>query len=395
MAKTFNASIAVVSGGHSSNQGASNIDSGITIDLGLVSGVEILEDSESVWIGPGSQWSEVYAALEPHGVTVAGGRVGHVGVGGYVLGGGYSWHANLEGWSCDSVLEFEVVAPDLEILHASASSHADLFWALKGSLGAFGIVTGIKMKTMRDAGFYGGAIDYDEDALLAVFAGLKEMSNNAETEPNTSGYLSFAYIAKTAEWVYNTYLINTANTSSSRAIGNFLMIPNEGHTLKHMTPKESADEIAASNPLGFRRSKFTLTILPTMEALRIVHGFAKESASDMQLSDDELLGVTYQPLTVPHLRKQNNIFSNYLTANNGPLMLVSIELRWKDASKDALLRERNARAVRGWSGLWVGVDDGAACLGVSELCGELAGSVASRTAGRGELGEVAGREGEV
>lgn len=113
------------------------------------------------------------------------------------------------------------------------------------------------------------------------------------------------------------------------------MVPNKGHTLRHMTPEESADEIASSNPLGFRRFRFTLTILPTLEAMRAVHGFVQGFASDMQLSKDELLGVTYQPLTVPHLRNQDNIFSNVLTADYGPLLLVSVELWWKDESKDA------------------------------------------------------------
>lgn len=335
LAETFNISVALVSGGHSSNQGASNIASGITIDLALLSSVEIAEDNQSVWIGPGARWSDVYASLEPYNLTVAGGRVGHVGVGGYVLGGGFSWHANREGWSCDSVLEFSVVTPDLEILQASAYSHADLFWALKGSLGAFGVVTDIKMKTIPNFGFYGGAISYDEDALLALYAALKEMPKNTEIDPDTSGYLSFAYSAKTAGWVHNAYLINTANSSTSPAIGNFLMIPNKGHNLRHMTPKESADEIAASNPLSFRRSKFTLTILPTTEAMQLVHDFVKGFAGDMQLSDDELLGVTYQPLTVPHLHQQDNIFSNVLTADYGPLMLISVELWWKDDDKDA------------------------------------------------------------
>lgn len=207
MAKNLNTSIAVASGGHSSNQGASNIDSGITIDLAPLFGVEVAEDGNSVWIGPGAKWSDIYAVLGPHGLTVAGGRVGHVGVGGYVLGGGFSWHTNRAGWSCDSVLDFEVVTPALEILRVNSISHTDLFWALKGSLGAFGVVTAVRMKTIPSLGFYGGAISYNEDALIALFAALKDMANHAETELDTTGYLSYAYIGQTAEWVYNAYVI--------------------------------------------------------------------------------------------------------------------------------------------------------------------------------------------
>lgn len=330
-----NASIAVVSGGHSSNEGASNIDDGLTIDLAVFSNVTLSEDREWVWIGSAARWTDVYAELQTHGLTVAGGRVGHVGAGGYVLGGGFSWHANQHGWSCDSVTDFEVVTPALEILWVNATSHAELFWALKGSLGAFGIVTGMRMKTIPDLGFYGGGVAYEEDALAAVLAALKIMANDAETDLATAGYLSFGFLAKYQEWSRVAYLINTANSSTSPSMDNFLMIPQIHQNLRYMTPKESADEIAASNPLGFRRSKFTFTILPTMEAMKGIYGHVKAFARDMQFEDDELLGVTYQPLTVPHLQKQDNIFAGMLTADYGPLLLVSVDLWWKDASKDA------------------------------------------------------------
>lgn len=344
VALSLNTSVAIVSGGHSSNAGASNIERGLTIDLAALNTVHVSKDQQSVYLGPSARWSDVYAALEPHGLTVAGGRVGHVGVGGYVLGGGFSWHANREGWACDSVTDLQVVTPNEEILWVNSTSHADLFWALKGSLGAFGIVTGIRMKTIPMMGFYGGAISYREESLPAVFAALKEMANNAETDLATTGYLSFGYQGKTEEWTYNAYLINTANSSAAPAIGNFLMIPNKGHTLRHTTPRESADEIAASNPLGFRRSKLTLTILPNMEAMQLIHGFVQSFAADLQLKDDDIMGVTYQPLTVPHLQKQNNVFEQVLSAKYGPLLLVSVDLWWKDASKDALY-EKEFRAL--------------------------------------------------
>ena len=184
----------MVSGGHSSNTGASNIENGLTIDLAELSDVTLSGDQESIWLGPGARWSDVYAALDPYGLTVSGGRVGNVGVGGYVLGGGFSWHANEHGWSCDSVLEFEVVTPTLEILNVNSTSHADLFWALKGSLGALGIVTGMRMKTIRNAGFFGGAISYPKESFNATLAALKEMAEQAELEPATSAYLSYGYI---------------------------------------------------------------------------------------------------------------------------------------------------------------------------------------------------------
>lgn len=314
------------------------------MDLAAFSGIRVSEDKSSVLIGPAARWSDVYAALEPCGLTVAGGRAGHGGVGGYVLGGGFSWYANQQGWACDSVTDFGIVTPGLGFLWVNATWYEDLFWELKGYLGAFGIVTEMRMKTIPSVGFYGGAVSYEEEALPAVFAALKHMTNTAETDLATSGYLSCAYVGSMQEWIYNAYLINTANSSASPAMRNFLMIPNKGHTLRNTTPRESADEIATSNPLGLRRLKFSLTILPTMEAMKLVHDFVHQFAEDMQLGDDELLGASYQPLTVPHLQHQDNIFDDYLTADYGPLLLVSVDLWWKEESKSAIY-EKEFRAL--------------------------------------------------
>jgi FAD/FMN-containing dehydrogenase len=67
--------------------GASNAPGGITIDLRYLNGIELSEDQETASIGPGNKWGDVYEVLEPKGLTVVGGRVSHVGVGGFMLGG--------------------------------------------------------------------------------------------------------------------------------------------------------------------------------------------------------------------------------------------------------------------------------------------------------------------
>lgn len=121
----------------------------------------LAEKDRSVTLGPGARWNDVYTALEPHNLTVSGGRAAYLGVGGYVLGGGLSWFANEHGWTCDSVLEFEVVTPQGQTLWASKHFNDDIFYALKGSLGAFGIVTKIKVPTIENKAVYGGAVAFE------------------------------------------------------------------------------------------------------------------------------------------------------------------------------------------------------------------------------------------
>lgn len=321
-------------GGHSSNTGASNIEAGVTIDLSRLAKISLTDDGGAVWLGPAARWSDVYSVLEPNGLTVAGGRAGHVGVGGLVLGGGLSWFANQYGWSCDSVLEFEIVTSDLRIVRASESSHPDLFWALKGSLGAFGIVTAIKMRTIPTSGIYAGAISYREDVIFEVFSGLPKMALYADTDPYTSGYISCGYSAKYKEFSTTVYLVNTASHNDSMPIEYFRNIPHMYTSLRQTTISSSANEIAASNPLGLRRSKFTLTTGPTLEKIQPLHQLFREAVSTIALDPEGAIGISYQPLTLPHLRNQNNIFKETLTIELMPLLLVSIEVWWEDAARD-------------------------------------------------------------
>lgn len=175
-----NMPFAVRSGGHTSWAGASSIGGeGVTIDLGLMDWVHMattptstcLFSSESssssspiipqtnvgkdqqqqeVDLGPGNRWGRVYAELASRfGLTVAGGREGNVGVAGLILGGGLAFFSGRHGLACDNVVEYEVVLADGAVVRARADGyHADLFRALKGGGGNFGIVTNFRMRTL-------------------------------------------------------------------------------------------------------------------------------------------------------------------------------------------------------------------------------------------------------
>ena len=87
--------------------------------------------SQTAEIGPGLIWDEVYAALEPHGVNVVGGRVSGVGVAGLTLGGGYSWKTNQYGMTVDTVTAFELVKPNGHVETVTKDSDPSLFFGLK------------------------------------------------------------------------------------------------------------------------------------------------------------------------------------------------------------------------------------------------------------------------
>lgn len=100
---------AVRSGGHTTWAGSNNINDGVTIDLGLMNDTTYDEAANLAKIQPGNRWGGVYGALEPHGVTVAGGRASSVGVAGFLTGGGNTFFTAQRGFACDQVKNYEVV----------------------------------------------------------------------------------------------------------------------------------------------------------------------------------------------------------------------------------------------------------------------------------------------
>jgi FAD/FMN-containing dehydrogenase len=132
--------IAVRGGGHSFS-GASAGDDGMMIHLGAMNMVAIDPGQRRARVGGGATWAEVDAAAQAHGLAVTGGVISDTGVGGLTLGGGMGWLANRHGLSIDNLESAEVVLADGRIVRASASENPDLFWALRGGGGNFGVVT--------------------------------------------------------------------------------------------------------------------------------------------------------------------------------------------------------------------------------------------------------------
>lgn len=130
---------AIRSGGHSPSPYDASIGrTGVLIALDKLNQVTYDPATGLVTLGAGARWDAVYTALDSHNVTMVGGRVMPVGVGGLTLGGGLSYLSDLHGLACDNVASFEVVLANGSLIEASSALHPDLFWALKGGSNNFG-----------------------------------------------------------------------------------------------------------------------------------------------------------------------------------------------------------------------------------------------------------------
>ncbi|MEA2330616.1 MAG: hypothetical protein QOH58_754 [Thermoleophilaceae bacterium] len=132
--------VAVRGGGHSI-AGLSSIDGGMLIDLAPMNGVQVDPERRLASVQGGALWADFDREAQAFGLIAPGGVVSDTGVAGLTLGGGYGWLRRKHGLSSDHVVEAQVVTADGEVVTASPDSHADLFWAIRGGGGNFGIVT--------------------------------------------------------------------------------------------------------------------------------------------------------------------------------------------------------------------------------------------------------------
>src|SRR5207249_5387272 len=140
LARHHGLQVSVRCGGHGVT-GKALADGGLTIDLTRMRGVRVSPDNRTASVQGGCLLGDVDAATAQHGMIVPAGIVSETGVGGLALGGGIGWFSRKHGLTCDNFFSLELVLASGEVIEVSAESHPELFWALRGGGGNFGIVT--------------------------------------------------------------------------------------------------------------------------------------------------------------------------------------------------------------------------------------------------------------
>jgi FAD/FMN-containing dehydrogenase len=155
--------VSIRGGGHNA-AGRAVTDSGVMIDLAEMKRISVDPARATATVQGGVTWAELNDAAAAHGLAVTGGAVSTTGVAGYTLGGGLGWLMAKYGLAADNLLAVELVTAEGDVLRVDAASHPDLFWALRGGGGNFGVATSFTFRLRTLGTIVGGLIAHPIDA---------------------------------------------------------------------------------------------------------------------------------------------------------------------------------------------------------------------------------------
>ena len=180
-ARTHGLEVAVRGAGHNVT-GSAVCDAGLVVDLSAMKGIHVDPAKRTVRVEPGLTWAEVTQELEAFGLAAAGGYVSTTGVGGLTLGGGLGWLVRKHGLSCDNLVSADLVTADGRYLRASATEHPDLFWALRGGGGNFGVVTSFEFRVHPLSTVLAGLVIHPVSRAHEVLRLFRELTSEAPDE---------------------------------------------------------------------------------------------------------------------------------------------------------------------------------------------------------------------
>jgi FAD/FMN-containing dehydrogenase len=177
-AKDNSLTLSIRSGGHS-NAGFSTNKDGVVIDISKINSVKVIDEVNNiVRIGAGAKWVEVAKEFQNHNLAITSGDTKTVGVGGLVLGGGIGWMVRKYGLTIDNLVAAEIVTADGRTLRTTEKENADLFWAIRGGGGNFGVVSYLEVKAVKVENVFFGTVMYAFEDLAKL---LKDWSDYMRT----------------------------------------------------------------------------------------------------------------------------------------------------------------------------------------------------------------------
>ncbi|KAK3984677.1 bifunctional solanapyrone synthase [Cladorrhinum sp. PSN332] len=322
--------LAVRGAGHTPFAGSANIQDGVTIDMRGLKGIALSPDKYTVEISVGETWTAVYAELDKHGLSTSGGRVGRVGIAGFILGGGLSMVSSRRGFACDSVTEFKLVLASGELVRANADENHDLWIALKGGLNNFGIVTSITMTTFPSENIWGGITYYIPDTFMEIMSKACDFVNN-ETDQDVHFMWSTGY--GFGHQAVSCVMYHTLGKVNPPALQPFLAVQpqiEQMGTMRTAKNSEFCEELSKFSIDGNRQYWASLTIKPDMNLITAFHGQFQETLASIKDAAGLLFSLGFHPLTKGLLEASQKAGGNAMDIppSDGPLLVILINPQW-------------------------------------------------------------------
>ncbi|KAK5632853.1 hypothetical protein RRF57_008568 [Xylaria bambusicola] len=358
---------AIRSGGHSPAPLGANINDGVLFDMSGFNSAQYDARLGVAVVGTGMRWGDVYRYLDQYNVTVVGGRILEVGVGGLTLGSGLSYLSDLYGLACDNVVNFEVVLADGSIVNANKHSHADLWWALKGGANNFGkpyrpagiggdeqlqtpltraptgIVTRFTLITYPTGLVWGGYRVYTLDAIPALFDALLAYQSVAVKDPYANLMMQAFPLNGTLGVLLN--MVYNKPVENPVAFKPFYDIPAIADTV-HIQPM--TDFLASQVPPSLPRLNWYATSFKTDATLF-------ETVEEIVTTSPELdtirnltagsIAVGWQPISASAVQAGHARGGNALGLADTNQTWFVIDIGWWDAEDDAVANEAAASLV--------------------------------------------------
>jgi hypothetical protein len=286
--------LAIRSGGHSV-VGHSTTEAGLVIDLRDMSRIEVDAEARTAWVGTGATALRVTEALAKHGVAIGFGDSGSVGVGGITLGGGIGFLVRKFGMTIDSMLAAEVVTADGQHHRVAAEHEPELFWALRGGGGNFGVVTRLQFRLNALPHFTGGILILP--ATPETIAGFTAAALAAPDELSTIGNVMPAPPMPFLPAEVHGRLVILAfmafagdDEAASRAMAPFRSLATPLADMVKPCPYVSmyAPEDPNYRPTAVSRTMFVNSI--DAEMARTIHGYLSRSDATMRVAQLRVLG---------------------------------------------------------------------------------------------------------
>ncbi len=317
--------------GHAPAAGFGNIESGVTIDTTSLSSIILSESHSVVTVGAGASWLDVYTYLDPFTLTAAGGRNGAVGVGGLTLGGGISYFSPQVGFTCDTVVNFEIVLASGDLVNANATCCQDLFRALKGGTNNFGLVTSISFSTIPYTGILGGSIANLITHRSEVFSAFANIAGSTDYDIHASVVMGLLYNSTFKGWLLSSTPIYTLPEQHPAVYNELFSVPNISDTL-HITHLSTFANESATPPLNWLFYTGTYGVSSTF--LDRMFDICNTTLYDFQIPHGVLWDLAFEPLPTAFVAYGAGKNSLGTSPADGNSMVLLVSALWPDSASN-------------------------------------------------------------